>query len=56
MPQFPVGAQGAEEGLLVGILRRLRPQQPTQLAEHGIAMLLVERFEWWDLHYSHHLL
>ena len=50
VPQPSVGAQRAQEGLLVGVLGRLGPDQPAQLAEDGVPVLLVERFERRNVH------
>ena len=40
-----VGAQGAQERLLKGVLGGLRPEPPAEEAEHDVALLDVEALE-----------
>ena len=57
MAQLPVGTKGAQERLLIRVLRNLSAEEPSQLAQNGVAVLLVELLERWRLwHRSHHLL
>ena len=53
--QPPVAAKGAQECLLVGILR-VAAEKPAKFAQDCILVLFVERFERRDMHESHHLL
>ena len=56
MAKGSVGAKRFQEGLLVCILGAIAAEKAAQLTQHGIAVLLVERFERRNMHESHHLL
>ena len=54
MTQAPVPAQSAEKGLLERVLGSLTAEQPDEVPEHCLAVLLVEAFERRDCHGLHH--
>ncbi len=56
VPQRRVGAERAQERLLPGVLGRLAPEHPGQIAEHLARVGLVEPLERGDRHRLHHRL
>ncbi len=56
MAEPPVCTEGAQKGLLVGVVRRIPPETPPKLAQDGVAVLVVEAFKRRRMHETHHLL
>ena len=54
MAERRIGAQGAEEGLLEGVLRTLPPEPHDEHAEHLVAVFRVEELEGRDHGGFHH--